>query len=95
MQDPAHTTHLRNVLHDSPDAECVQILQAIIPAMSKDSAIQINEMIISTRACTTGSQTQMDIVMMSVVSGAERTEGEWRAILESAGLKVRSICRYT
>ena len=36
-------------------------------------------------------ETQMDITMMALLSGMERSEKHWRTLLASAGLVVRTI----
>jgi len=90
----ARAYYLRNILHDWPDEKCVQVLRNLIPAMSKDSTILIDEMIIPSQGAH-WRQTQMDLLMMANAAAVERTEKEWRALLESAGMKIKKIYRYT
>ncbi|KAL6234377.1 S-adenosyl-L-methionine-dependent methyltransferase [Aspergillus navahoensis] len=38
---------LHTILHDWPDAECIQILKSLVPAMGPDSRVLIGEMVIN------------------------------------------------
>lgn len=39
-------------------------------------------------------ESQLDIEMFTHLSGAERTEKEWRILLDNAGFEVRRVRRY-
>ena len=82
--------HLRGVLHDFPDDKCRVILRNIIPAMSKDSAILIEEMVLPVSGVH-WQATQVDLTMMCALAAVERTEEHWRALLDSVGLKIDKI----
>ena len=82
---------MHSVLHDWSDDESRKILRQLIPAMEKGySKILINENIVpNIGACW--KTTALDFVMMALAASAERTEAQWRALLESVGLKVTGI----
>ncbi|KAM0319817.1 hypothetical protein ACHAO8_000859 [Botrytis cinerea] len=86
--------YMRNILHDYSDEKCRIILKHLKDAMGPDSAILIDEMVIP----ETGAHwhaTQIDLVMMTALASTERTEGEWHALLVSAGLQAKKIVKYT
>lgn len=58
--------------------------------MDKSSRLLINEFVLPNTE-TSQLQASLDIMMMALVSGLERTEMQWRALLESIGLEVVKI----
>ena len=81
---------MRGVLHDWPDDKCRLILQNIIPAMGKDSVILIEDMVLPASGVHWQS-TQVDLTMMCALAAVERTEDQWRALLDSAGLEISKV----
>ncbi|KAI0594614.1 S-adenosyl-L-methionine-dependent methyltransferase [Biscogniauxia sp. FL1348] len=90
----ARAYYMRNVLHDFPDHKCVQILRSIQAGMTEESVILIDEMALPERGAPWRA-TQLDISMMTCLAATERSEVEWRALLDEAGLKIRNIWKYT
>ncbi|KAL2782642.1 S-adenosyl-L-methionine-dependent methyltransferase [Aspergillus keveii] len=86
----ARAYYMHSVLHDWPDELCAKILANLVAAMKPGySKILINENVIP----DTGAYwetTSLDLIMMQIGSG-ERTERQWRELLETAGLKVTNI----
>lgn len=70
------------------------LLHQTLTAMDHDSLILIDEMILPNQG-THWHATLSDINMMASLAGMERTERQWIALLDSAGLKVQQICPYT
>lgn len=89
----ARIYYIRNVLHDWPDAECVQILRGIIPAMGKDSRIVIDEAVVPERDAP-WQVAHMDLLMMCCFGSGERTRPQWEALLERAGLEVVEVFEF-
>ena len=59
--------------------------------MDKDfSRLFVNELCLPDTGCSVFSAA-MDIFMMSVHTGAERTEERWRSLVDSAGLMIKKI----
>ncbi|KUM56161.1 hypothetical protein ACN42_g11064 [Penicillium freii] len=81
---------MHSVLHDWPDDLCRKILANTVAAMRPGySKVLVNENVIP----DTGAHwetTSLDLIMMEIGSG-ERTERQWHALLESAGLKIVKI----
>ncbi|KAI1424214.1 S-adenosyl-L-methionine-dependent methyltransferase [Xylaria sp. FL1777] len=90
----ARAYYLRNVLHDWPDEKCVEILQNIKPAMSSESRILIDEMILPEKDAPWRA-TQQDFIMGACVAAQERSHGEWLALFDRAGLKIENLWKYT
>ncbi len=55
--------------------------------MATDSVILLDEMVLP-EVGVSPYAAAMDLVMMSAFAGMERTESQWRRIIESVGLKL-------
>jgi len=74
-----------------PDHKCRVILQHTAEAMKKGySRVLINEFVLSDLSSPLLAAT-MDINMMALLSGMERTKSHWTALLKSVGLKIVKI----
>ncbi|KAL6715883.1 hypothetical protein ACLMJK_006844 [Lecanora helva] len=83
--------YLRNILHDWPDHDCVKILSNTASAMKKGySKMLLNEFVLPDRGASMIA-TQVDITMMVCLAGAERTESQFRGLLDAAGLQLVKI----
>ena len=79
-------------MHDWSDEKCREILRNIIEVMDpKYSRVVIAEMVLPDQGVPS-NLAMMDMMMMSL-GGMERNEGHWRAMLDSAGLKLVKIWR--
>lgn len=79
------------VLHDLPDAECALILRQIVAVMKKGhSRLLVYETVLPAQGASS-LMTTLDLQLMNMVSGLERTEGHWQKLLESAGLCIIGI----
>lgn len=58
--------------------------------MDADSRLLINEFVLPNTGATQ-LPASLDIMMMTLVSGLERTESQWRELLGSVGLEVVRI----
>ncbi|KAI4102884.1 MAG: hypothetical protein L6R37_004146 [Teloschistes peruensis] len=84
--------YLRAVLHNWPDNEAVQILANIVPAMSADSLVAIDEVVmpdVKAHVWPAG----LDIQMYTFFGTMERTALQWDAILDKAGLRAVKVKR--
>lgn len=71
-------------MYDHADEKAVIILQQIMKAMDRDSVILIDDMIIPIQGAH-WKATQLDLAMMSSLAAIERTEKQWRMLLDIAG----------
>lgn len=78
---------MRNVLEDYPDDKAITILRNTLSAMLSNSLLLIDEMIIPNHGASPRSTVQ-DMTMMASLASAERTERQWDALLDKAGLKI-------
>ncbi len=80
-------------MHDHPDEKCIVILQNIMKSMGPSSVILIDDMILPTRGVHWRA-TQIDLTMMASLAAMERTENQWVAMLDKAGLKIIKMVVY-
>lgn len=90
----AKAYYLRNVLHDYPDTKCIDILNQIIPAMTKDSVVLIDEVVLPAKGAH-WHVTQLDLCMMSCLAATERSEQQWLTLLSAACLRIVKIWTYS
>ncbi|KAJ5413954.1 hypothetical protein N7509_000581 [Penicillium cosmopolitanum] len=87
----ARAYYFRSIFHDWPDRICQQILLNTISAMAPDySRILIVDFVLSDTD-TPLMQAALDIQMMSIGAGVERSERQWRDLLDSVGLEISGI----
>ena len=87
----ARAYYLHSVLHDWSDADCVKILEQLKPAMKKGySKLLVNEIVVPEQGVT-WPVTAMDQLVFVLGAMKERTEAQWRRILEEAGFKIAEI----
>ncbi|KAL8880631.1 MAG: hypothetical protein Q9198_001996 [Flavoplaca austrocitrina] len=83
--------HFRAIFHDWPDSACHYILSHTAAAMKPGfSKLLISEFVLPDRDTALFPAT-LDIQMMGLHAGMERSEKQWRTLLDSAGLKVVKI----
>lgn len=81
---------LKHILHDWNDEECVTILKNICSVMVPDSRVVIVEMLITDQDPQSLAPL-LDLDMLVMVSGKERTVDEFSELLNKAGLKLSSV----
>ena len=83
--------YFRSIFHDWPFEKCQTILLNQIGALSPEySKILIHEYVLPDANCPPG-QASLDIQMMGLNCGQERSEREWRELLTIVGLRVEGI----
>lgn len=88
----AKVYYLRTVLHDWPDKQAKQILSNIHEAMTDDSVLILNENALPDENVA-GFQARVDILMMSILSGIDRTYKQFHTLLEESGFEVLGTYR--
>ncbi|TGO15597.1 hypothetical protein BTUL_0038g00270 [Botrytis tulipae] len=86
--------YLRAILHDHLDDKAIFILKNIMQVMNKDSLILLDEMVLPNYNVDWFA-TQTDLTMLAAFGSMERTEAQWKSLLDGVGLKVRRIVTYT
>jgi O-methyltransferase domain len=81
---------ISNILHDWDDERCVRILRNCRAAMSDSSALLVGEAILPD-----GNEPSLawmvDLIMMALTGGQQRTVGEFSSLFDAAGLKLSSV----
>ncbi|KAI0397862.1 S-adenosyl-L-methionine-dependent methyltransferase [Xylariaceae sp. FL0594] len=84
----ARCYYFRSIFHDWPDADCVKILKRTAAAMTPGySKLLMSEWVLPAQN-TPLYPALLDINMMAVLNGMERTEAQFTKLLDDAGLKV-------
>ncbi|KAJ5691055.1 hypothetical protein N7488_011790 [Penicillium malachiteum] len=78
---------MRTVLHDWPDKQAAQILERVREGMGPDSILLISESMLPESGVLLSSVLS-DMQMMGSFASLERTEAQWKAILEKAGFEL-------
>jgi hypothetical protein len=78
---------LSHVIHDWSEAQCLTILGNVRKAMPADARLLLIEMVVPGKNEPHFSKI-LDMVMLSLPGGQERTEEEYRALLAKAGFKL-------
>lgn len=76
-----------------PDELCRTVVQNVKDAMSEESVLVIDEMVFPDSKVS-WQAAQFDLTMMCAHASMERTQTQWKALLESVGLKIRDIYIY-
>jgi demethylsterigmatocystin 6-O-methyltransferase len=87
--------HLRRVLHDWKDGPSIKILEATRDAMKDTpnySRLLIHESVLPDVGCGF-VEAMIDLMMMQVCDGMERTESQWHELLGKTGFKIVKIWR--
>ncbi|KAL9081042.1 MAG: hypothetical protein Q9157_000358 [Trypethelium eluteriae] len=89
----ARAYYMRGILHDWGDAQCVEIIRQIIPAMSTNSVLLVDEMVLP-EARAHWLATHMDLAMLGLAAAMERTKRHWESLLDAAGMRILGIHEY-
>ncbi|KAL2221344.1 O-methyltransferase-domain-containing protein [Thermoascus aurantiacus ATCC 26904] len=91
----ARIYYMRNIIHDYPDEKAAVILRNTAAALSPDSLILIDDMVLPNSGVHLHAA-QLDLLMMTTLASMERTTEQWCALIEGkAGLKINAIYTYT
>jgi hypothetical protein len=77
---------LMEIMHDWPDAECVDILSAIRRAAPAGAKVLVIESVLSDETLDPRGQT-LDLIMLAVTGGRERTPAQLNELFDRAGLR--------
>ena len=83
---------LSHIIHDWSEAECQSILGNCRRAMKPNSRLLIIETVLASGDAPHPGKIR-DIIMLTVPGGQERTEPEYRALLDKAGFRLARVVR--
>src|SRR3954463_12081363 len=81
---------LMNIIHDWPDAECVKILSAIRRDMPQHARVLLIESVVPSSPEPHLSK-ELNIVMMVLAGGKERTKQEYADLVSKCGLRLKEV----
>jgi SAM-dependent methyltransferase len=81
---------MSRILHDWPDDKAHRLLANCRRAMSKDGVLLLLEGVLPEGADSPSRQ-WLDLVMMVMTGGRERTKAEWQALLGKAGFSITEM----
>ena len=82
---------LKGIIHDWNDEAASKILKNCRRAIHRDGTLLLVEQLLT--PSTDSTVTMMDMLMMVLTSGRERTESEFRSLLEDAGFSMVQVIR--
>jgi len=82
---------LKFILHDWTDQQSIAILRNIRAAMKPDGTVAIIEMVLPDDPAIRHPGRFMDLNMLVMTGGRERSANDYAALLEAAGLTLRSV----
>lgn len=83
----------RNVLHDWEDDQCVKVLKQLLPALSADSMILLDGLVLPNEGAH-WMAAGYDIQMFMMHGATERTLDQWQSLVEQAGLRILDVKWY-
>ncbi|MBK6808388.1 MAG: SAM-dependent methyltransferase [Sandaracinaceae bacterium] len=81
---------LKHILHDWDDARSVRILEGVRAAMTPGARVLVVEMVVP-EPVVPGPATWLDLNMLVMLDGRERTAAQYQSLLERAGLQLRRV----
>jgi hypothetical protein len=89
---PGDVYVLKTVIHDWDDDRCVQVLRNCRARLPADGRIVCVDKVLPPMGDSSATGAKLlDMLMLVSPPGKERTEAEWRALFERAGLRVASL----
>jgi hypothetical protein len=82
---------LSRVAHDWDDAAAIRILSNCREAMPDHATLLLVEAVLPRRARARPGAVRMDLHMLTLLHGRERTVREFQSVLEAAGLELRRV----
>ena len=79
-----------NIIHDWPDAECIKILSAIRRDMPSHARVLLIESVVPSSPGPHLSK-ELDIVMLVLPGGKERTKEEYAELVTKCGLRLKRV----
>ena len=81
---------MSRILHDWPDEKALRLLRNCRKAVPDEGILLLREGVLSEGA-PSPTRVQLDLMMMAVTGGRERTEAEWRELLHRAGFAIQCV----
>ena len=82
---------MKSVVHDWPDARSVAILKNCRRALGADGRVILIERVMPALAKDAPDTVRVDLHMLAVTGGRERSEAEYRGLFEAAGFTLGRV----
>jgi len=79
------------IIHNWPDDRCVKILENCYAAMAKDAKLLVVDGVMPEQSTPSTPDAMLDLHMMVMLNGIERTETEFRNLFSSAGFNLTQV----
>jgi len=80
---------LKNILHDWDDGDCVKLLRVVHSACAAAPVLVLDWVLAPANEGPLGKFSDLNMLVMP--GGQERTEDEWRSILEQGGFRLETV----
>jgi hypothetical protein len=81
---------MKNILHDWDDARCVTILKNCQHAMAENGRVLLVETVIPSASASSFDRL-LDLNILVISGGRERSEVEYQALFDAAGLRLTKV----
>jgi hypothetical protein len=89
---PAEVYIMKHIIHDWEDEKCVQLLQNCRQSMQGDGRVICVDSVLPPMGNTANTSAKLlDILMLTIITGRERTEAQWNDLYRAAGFEIRNI----
>jgi hypothetical protein len=89
---PAGVYVMKHIIHDWDDERCIRLLRNCHQAMQGDGRVICVDAILPPIGDIGGIPAKLlDLCMMVIVSGKERTRAQWEGLYQAAGLRIQTI----
>ncbi len=82
---------MKSIVHDWPDERSVALLKSCHRMLGADGRVVLVERVMPARAMDAPDTIRLDLHMLAVTGGRERSEAEYRGLLEAAGFGLGRI----
>lgn len=85
----------RQIFHNWGDAQCIQILRALIPALRGGAKVIVNDLILPPPGVLPPTNERavrsMDMIMMSLFNSRERSKQDWEKLFADADSRFQQV----
>jgi 2-polyprenyl-3-methyl-5-hydroxy-6-metoxy-1,4-benzoquinol methylase len=83
---------MKHIIHDWDDEKCIRLLRNCRQSMRANGRVICIDTVLPPMGSTGGTAAKLlDILMLLLVTGRERTEVQWNDLYNAAGLEIRRI----
>jgi len=89
---PADVYIMKHIIHDWDDERCIRLLRNCHRSMQGDGRVICVDTVLPPMGDASSATAKLlDLHMMVLIPGKERTQAQWQALYQAAGLQIRSI----